>query len=221
MSNYAIMPLEDYDRACDAIRAKTGKSDPIESGDMAREISYIEGGEGGVSAQRTLDELISRTITKIDSSAPVIGQYAFGDCTQLTEINSSAQSIIMGAFYQCTSLKVARFSELITIRGLRGIPSLVKLDCAKASSIGDEMGFHGNRSMETLILRNPDGLYYEGGELFVIWEDAVEDYVDKTDVYIYVPSALVEGYKTGEYGEGWVRYADNFRAIEDYPEICE
>lgn len=36
--------------------------------------------------------------------------------------------------------------------------------------------------------------------------------------YIYVPSALVETYKTAS---NWVTYADQIRAIEDYPEITE
>jgi hypothetical protein len=36
--------------------------------------------------------------------------------------------------------------------------------------------------------------------------------------YIYVPSALVETYKTAS---NWVTYAAQIRAIEDYPEITE
>ena len=35
--------------------------------------------------------------------------------------------------------------------------------------------------------------------------------------YIYVPAALIEEYKTAT---NWVTYADQFRAIEDYPDIC-
>ena len=34
--------------------------------------------------------------------------------------------------------------------------------------------------------------------------------------YIYVPAELVDGYK-----ENWSTYADQIRAIEDYPDICE
>lgn len=36
--------------------------------------------------------------------------------------------------------------------------------------------------------------------------------------YIYVPSALVNEYKTAT---NWVTYASQIRAIEDYPDICE
>jgi hypothetical protein len=35
--------------------------------------------------------------------------------------------------------------------------------------------------------------------------------------YIYVPAALVDSYKTAT---NWSTYAEQIRAIEDYPEIC-
>ena len=35
--------------------------------------------------------------------------------------------------------------------------------------------------------------------------------------YIYVPSALVDSYKAAS---GWSTYANQIRAIEDYPEVC-
>lgn len=46
MAEYAVMPLSDYDNACDAIRAKTSITDAICSGDLAQLISAIEGGGG-------------------------------------------------------------------------------------------------------------------------------------------------------------------------------
>lgn len=42
MSEYAVMPMVDYQNICDAVREKTGKSDLITSGAMADEISGIE-----------------------------------------------------------------------------------------------------------------------------------------------------------------------------------
>lgn len=35
--------------------------------------------------------------------------------------------------------------------------------------------------------------------------------------YIYVPAALIDEYKTAT---NWATFADQFRAIEDYPDIC-
>lgn len=39
--SYSLIPTADYKAACDAIRAKTGKTDLIKSGDMATEIEGI------------------------------------------------------------------------------------------------------------------------------------------------------------------------------------
>lgn len=41
--SYSLIPTADYRAACDAIRAKTGKTDLIKSGDMAAEIGSISG----------------------------------------------------------------------------------------------------------------------------------------------------------------------------------
>lgn len=44
---YVIMPKADYIAACDAVRKKTGKSDPIKSGDLGAEIESVEAGSSG------------------------------------------------------------------------------------------------------------------------------------------------------------------------------
>lgn len=49
LTNYVIMPGEDYQAICDKVRAKTGKTDVIKSGDLATEIDGISGGGGGTS----------------------------------------------------------------------------------------------------------------------------------------------------------------------------
>jgi hypothetical protein len=41
--------------------------------------------------------------------------------------------------------------------------------------------------------------------------------IGKGTGYVYVPSALIETYKTAT---NWSTFAAQFRAIEDYPEIC-
>lgn len=50
LTNYVIMPGEDYQAICDKVRAKTGKTDVIKSGDLATEIDGISGGGGGSSS---------------------------------------------------------------------------------------------------------------------------------------------------------------------------
>ena len=41
MSEFAVMPLEDYKKACDSVRAKTGKTELIPSGQLSAEIDGI------------------------------------------------------------------------------------------------------------------------------------------------------------------------------------
>lgn len=46
LTDYVIMPSADYTAACDKIREKSGKTDPIKSGDLAAEIEEVAGGVG-------------------------------------------------------------------------------------------------------------------------------------------------------------------------------
>ena len=43
-------------------------------------------------------------------------------------------------------------------------------------------------------------------------------YTGNNPGYIYVPKALIEEYRTAT---NWTVFADKFRAIEDYPDVCE
>ena len=49
MADYAVMPFADYKAACDAVRAKTGGTDAITSGELASQISSNTTSSGGVS----------------------------------------------------------------------------------------------------------------------------------------------------------------------------
>lgn len=46
LTDFVIMPSADYTAACDKIREKSGKTDPIKSGDLAAEIEEVAGGVG-------------------------------------------------------------------------------------------------------------------------------------------------------------------------------
>lgn len=41
LTDYVIMPGADYQAACDKLREKSGKTDPIRSGDLASEIEAV------------------------------------------------------------------------------------------------------------------------------------------------------------------------------------
>lgn len=83
-----------------AIRAKTGGTDPIVAEDFPAAVEGISAGGGDI------DALIDRSITdEITSNATRIGTNAFYACRQLTSVKlPSATSIEKGGFAECTLL---------------------------------------------------------------------------------------------------------------------
>ena len=114
MTDYVIMPKADYQGACDAIRAKTGKTDPIKSGDMVTEIGEISGGGSG-----KLASIVDRTITEVKSEdlegITEIGLDAFYYCSKLTSITipDGVTRIRSSAFSGCTGLTSIAFPNSV------------------------------------------------------------------------------------------------------------
>ena len=63
------------------------------------------------------------------------------------------------------------------------------------------------QKLVTVILRKVDGICTLGST----------DTIESGTGYVYVPAALVNSYKAAT---NWTVYADQIRAIEDYPGIC-
>lgn len=72
MANKAIMPFEDYQAACDAIREKTGGTALIKSGEMA---GLIEGIVGGGPAEN-LDAEVAAQVTLLNTQEEKIAELA-------------------------------------------------------------------------------------------------------------------------------------------------
>ena len=71
--------------------------------------------------------------------------------------------------------------------------------------------FLGASKFETLIIRTDIVPTLSGTNAFSSTK------IEKKTGYIYVPSALIEEYRTAT---NWSSFASQFRAIEDYPDIC-
>ena len=101
MAEYVIQG-ETLTVIADAIRGKTGGTDPVAVSDMAAQIEGIEVGGGG-----DIDALINRSITEISSSSITsIGDSAFRNCSNLTTVDFPvATSIGTYAFNSCRVLK--------------------------------------------------------------------------------------------------------------------
>ena len=109
----------------------------------------------------------------------------------ITEIRDNCVTRIGGsAFNSCSALTTADFQT--------------------ATSIGN-YAFQSCSALTTLILRS--GTMATLGNTRAFFSTPISSGTG----YIYVPAALVDSYKAAS---NWSTYANQIRAIEDYPEIC-
>lgn len=213
----------------DSIRSKTGKSDPIQTDNMAAEIQGLTSGGGS----EQLDGFISDTLVELDSNATILTDYGIYNRSLLESVNFPKLTRIEGnGLAACSSLKIVnapvlarldnyaltRCSALpeitlpsisyIGIKAFSYCTSLKKVDVGKV--VETILAAFSKCSMfDTLIVRaiNPPSLN----------SDAFgETPIESGSGYIYVPSASLDAYKQAT---NWTVYADQILAIEDYPEI--
>lgn len=212
----------------DAIRGKTGGTDPVAVSDMAAQIEGIQAGGG----DDVLNALIDRSITEISSNTTSIGSYAFQNCSTLTTANfPAATSIDYNAFQNCSSLTTADFPVVKSIGNyvFQNCSALTTANFHAATSIGSDAfygcsalttadfhavtsianrAFYGCSALTTLILRSETT-----AKLFNTNAFSSNTPIASGTAYIYVPAALIEDYKVAY---GWSTYAAQFRALEDY-----
>lgn len=133
----------------------------------------------------------NKALVSVDAPlATTVDSNCFGYCDSLTTLNlPKVTRIATNSFKNCTSL--------VSI----DLPSLTEIQWAP---------FDGCSSLTAVILRSP-----------TLCTINVNTTFNNTPIasgtgYIYVPKSLVEEYKQAT---NWTTYADQIRAIEDYPEI--
>ena len=182
----------DLTSVADAIRAKGGTSDPLVYPDgFVTAIQAIETGGGGGSDE-LVNSLIERTISGayVNNTVTIIGRYGLAGCTKLTSVMLPAVRTTDGnSMNGCSELTKADFSNLQTIR---------------------YSTFYSNKKLVTLIIRTQAVAHLEKTSAFK------DTPIASGTGYIYVPSALVDSYKAAT---NWSTYANQIRAIEDYPDI--
>ena len=188
------------------------------------------------------DSIIMRTVTEvIDQHINTISDYAFYGCTALkTVIGTNVTSLRSDCFSGCTALETVSFPLLKTMDGgfenctalknvdlpavknirkqyaFRKCTALEKIDLPVCTHIGVGSNyaccaFQYCSSLVTVILRSETMCELDDRSIFS------DTPISKGTGYIYVPQALIESYQAHE---KWSYYADQFRAIEDYPDIC-
>ena len=160
-------------------------------------------------------KLIDRSISGAYTNETVtsIGGYAFQYCSSLTTADfPAATSIGYSAFYGCSKLTTADFPAARSIGSyaFNSCSSLTTVDFPAATSI-DVAAFYGCSKLTALILRSATmATLSNTGALSATP-------IESGTGYIYVPAVLVDSYKAAS---NWSTYANQVRAIEDYPEIC-
>lgn len=176
-------------------------------------------------------------------NATNIGRYAFSDCEALTEASfPNVIELGAQAFYSCSSLASINFPNVRTLgtQPFSYCTSLTNVSLPLATTIGG-YSFYGSSRIETVdlasaqtiaanvfnscysltavILRSATMCTLANTNAFTncyhilgTTNASYNPNGDK-DCYIYVPSALVDTYKSAT---NWSTYATQFRALEDY-----
>ena len=194
----------------DANNEVVGQADLIAQIKAALE-NKMNGGAG--------DEIpwLTREITEYSNSTLTkLGAYALSG-TSVTSLNLPALTTIEGyAFYQCAKLTEVNFPLLTEIpnNGFREFTGLVKADLPMVKAIKSN-AFYKCTNLETLILRSNTLCTLVAGTTFTGTPIA------SGTGYIYVHKTLADGsdgVATYQAQTNWSAF--QFRAIEDYPEIC-
>ena len=192
---------------------------------------------GGGADNTAIDARIERTLSGAYSNGRVtnIGDYAFYKAPVTSVDFPNVTGIKTGAFYNCENLETINFPKLknmdsaafLNCTNLRNAVfpeleggvfnafgycgELVSADLSKASGLYSG-AFRDCPKLVTVILRKVDGIC-DLSSTNIFKNTPIESGTG----YVYVPAALVDSYKAAT---NWTVYADQIRAIEDYPDIC-
>ena len=155
------------------------------------------------------NKLVEINLPKVNT----IANNAFRNCTQLSTVNfPEAEKIASYAFYNCDSLRTVYFPLVTTVGtyAFNHCYALTTVDFPMVTGILDNT-FGSCSNLTALILRSKTIVTLSSTSAFYSTPIA------SGTGYIYVPASLIDSYKTET---NWSTYTAQFRAIEDYPDIC-
>jgi hypothetical protein len=170
---------------------------------------------GGGNGEEEVAALLENTMTVLDNSiATSLRTRACQGATKLVTVNLPNVTSLGGyAFYQCSGLETVTLPKLTSVstQTFYSCTKLKHADCGNLANIPAQT-FNACSALTELILRKTGSICTLSNI-----NGINNSPIGKGTGYVYVPQALIEPYKTAT---NWVNYASQFRAIEDYPEIC-
>lgn len=159
--------------------------------------------------------LASDIVTVKMSNVTSIDNGCFRDCIKLKNVYMPKLQKLanMFVFFNCSSLEKIHLPSLKSVAGNGHFQQCVVLreaDLPELANINAIM-FDNCSALDMVILRKSDGICTLANV-----NAFTSTPIASGTGYVYVPSALVEDYKAAT---NWSTYADQIRAIEDYPEI--
>ena len=227
----------DLTTVAEAIRQKGGTTAPLQFPDGF--VSAVEAIQTGSTTaaednmrkhvEGRLTELVDSNITAVNTSYVFYQNntltlvdlpnaegeckdHAFYNASQLSTCRMPKITSVGSACFMYTKLVDTDFSALETIQAeaFRSCLNLTRLDLPSLKEIKGHSCFYGCLKLATLILRSSTMVTIENTNTF-----NSTPIVSGTG-YIYVPAALISTYQADSI---WSNFANQFRAIEDYPDI--
>ena len=203
----------------DAVRAKTGETEPIIPEEMAAKLLNTEGdyergyAEGYEKGDSNMDGILTRRATTISNDRiTYLGMEVFRNYASLAIADfPNVTSAGVNTFYACYALSTVNLPKLSAIgTNMFGYSSLLKrLDFPSVESISGG-AFSGCSRLVTLILRKADTVCtLENVSAFSGTPIA------KSTGFVYVQDDLVEQYKAAT---NWSTYASQIKPISELEE---
>lgn len=180
-----------------------------------RDIVITATGGGGGDSEKEVAALLGNTMTELNNS--IVTSLRTRACqggTKLVTVNlPNVTSLGSYAFYQCSGLVTVKLPKLTSVstQTWYSCTNLKHADCGQLGNIPAQT-FNACSALTELILRKTGSICSLSNV-----NGVNNSPIGKGTGYVYVPSALVDSYKTAT---NWSTFANQFRAIEDYPDIC-
>lgn len=159
--------------------------------------------------------LLANTMEVLDNSlVTTLRTRACQGATKLITANlPNVTSLGSYAFYGCSGLVTSKLPKLTSVstQTWYSCSKLQHADCGNLGNIPAQT-FNACSALTEMILRKT------GSICTLSNVNGVNNTpIGKGTGYVYVPAALIDTYKTAT---NWATFEAQFRAIEDYPEIC-